>query len=329
LVSENDPVVVPPTSETKNADPRYPRQIVPDMSNKIRIGPAGWSYKDWEGIVYPEKPGTKFDPLEYLATFFDTIEINSTFYRPPAATSAKSWVKRVRSNPNFTFTAKLHRVFTHQRGKATAQDEKEFLEGLEPMWSAGKLGALLLQFPWSFKNTDDDRLYLFNLIKKFREYPLVLEVRHVSWNTPAVLETLEEAGVGLCNIDQPLFKKSIKPGAVSTSSVGYIRLHGRNYKNWFREKAPRDDRYNYLYSLEELDPWIDRIKEVAKKTHETYVITNNHFRGQAVVNALELKSTIEERRVPAPAPLLNKYPELASSVTTQPATGGSAGTLFN
>jgi uncharacterized protein YecE (DUF72 family) len=279
----------------------------------IRFGPAGWSYKDWEGIVYPHKPGAKFDPLEYLARFFDTIEINSSFYRPPAASTAKSWVKRVVANPNFVFTAKLHRVFTHERGKATTEDEREFREGTEPMLSAGKLGALLLQFPWSFKNTEDDRAYLFNLVKRFRDYPLVLEVRHASWNTPEIYETLEELNIGLCNIDQPLFSKSIKPAAVSTSPLGYVRLHGRNYQNWFREKAPRDDRYNYLYPPEELDPWIDRIKQIAKKTKETYVVTNNHFRGQAVVNALEMKATLLEKRVPAPEPLLQKYPILRES----------------
>jgi uncharacterized protein YecE (DUF72 family) len=230
------------------------------MSSKLRIGPAGWSYKDWEGIVYPQKPGRSFDPLEYLSRYFDTIEINSSFYRPPTPSTTNAWVKRVSANADFVFTAKLHRVFTHERGKATAQDEKDFREGMNPLMSAKKLGTLLLQFPWSFKNTDEERTYLFNLIQQFHDYPLVLEIRHASWNTPAIYESLEEAGVGICNIDQPLFSKSIKPAAVSTSSVGYIRLHGRNYQNWFREEAPRDDRYNYLYTLDELDPWIVRIK---------------------------------------------------------------------
>jgi uncharacterized protein YecE (DUF72 family) len=294
---------------------------------KILIGPAGWSYKDWEGIVYPQKPGKKFDPLEYLTQFFDTIEINSSFYRPPSVSTAKSWAKRAEGNPNFVFTAKLHRLFTHERGKATEKDEKEFREGMDPLASAGKLGTLLLQFPWSFKNTDEERAYLINLIQRFRDYPLVLEVRHASWNTPAIYETLEELGVGICNIDQPLFKRSIRPDALSTSPVGYIRLHGRNYKDWFRDKAPRDDRYNYLYSEDELEPWINRIKEIAKKTKETYVITNNHFRGQAVVNALEMKATIEEKRVAAPPSLVDKYPELKESVIKERKTAAEP-TLF-
>jgi uncharacterized protein YecE (DUF72 family) len=297
------------------------------MTNKIRIGPAGWSYKDWEGIVYPHKPGAKFDPLEYLARFFDTIEINSSFYRPFTAGTAKSWAQRVTSAKKFLFTAKLHRVFTHERGKATEADEKAVREGFDELASAGKLGAVLLQFPWSFKNTDEDRVYLGKLLDRFKDYPLVLEIRHLSWNTPQIYEWLDELGVGICNIDQPLFSKSIKPAALTTSQIGYVRLHGRNYQDWFREKAPRDDRYNYLYSLDELEPWITRIKEVAKKTRESYVITNNHFRGQAVVNALEIKSTLAEELVPAPALLFEKYPNLAHSAV--PESEISEPTLFS
>jgi uncharacterized protein YecE (DUF72 family) len=206
-------------------------------------------------------------------------------------------------------------VFTHERGKATKKDEKEYREGMDVLAKAGKLGSVLLQFPWSFKNTPDDRIYLGKLLEKFSDYPLVVEVRHTSWNTPEVYEWLEERGVGICNIDQPVFKKSIRPQALTTSSVGYVRMHGRNYKDWFREKAPRDERYNYLYSIDELDPWLVRIKEVAKETRETYVITNNHFRGQAVVNALEIKAALKEEMVPAPEPLFKVYPRLSESAT--------------
>ena len=285
----------------------------------IHIGPAGWSYKDWEGTVYPQKPGKNFDPLEYLARFFNTIEINSSFYRPPTPSTTKAWANRVSANKQFSFSAKLHRLFTHERGKATKKDEKEFHDGMKPLLKAGKLGALLLQFPWSFKNTVDDRVYLAELLEKFSQYPLVLEVRHASWNTPAMYEWLEERSVGICNIDQPVFSKSIRPAALTTSPVGYVRLHGRNYQNWFREKAPRDERYNYLYSHDELDPWLKRIKDVAKHTRETYVITNNHFRGQAVVNALEIDASLKEKPVPAPEPLFAIYPRLTESATPETA----------
>ncbi|HJP94879.1 MAG TPA: DUF72 domain-containing protein [Pyrinomonadaceae bacterium] len=282
----------------------------------IRIGPAGWSYKDWEGIVYPQKPGKKFDPLEYLAQYFNTIEINSSFYRPPTASTTKAWANRVAANKQFVFTAKLHRIFTHERGKASAEDEKLFREGMDVLAKSDRLGSVLLQFPWSFKNTPDDRFYLAQLLERFSDYPLVVEVRHTSWNNEEVYEWLEERGVGVCNIDQPVFKRSIRPAALTTSPIGYVRLHGRNYQNWFRDKAERDERYDYLYSLDELDPWITRIKEVAKNTRETYVITNNHFRGQAVVNAVEIKAALEEEPVPAPEPLFKAYPRLSESATS-------------
>ncbi len=294
---------------------------VTESRSRIKIGPAGWSYNDWKGVVYPASVGSRFDPLAYLAKFFDTIEINSSFYRPPSSSTTKSWVKRVSCNPDFSFAAKLHQVFTHERGQATTEDEKAFRDGLNPLAEANKLGALLIQFPWSFKNTDEERAYLIKLIDRFRDYPLVLEVRHVSWNTPAIHEALETRDVGICNIDQPLFTKSIRPAALTTSPVGYVRLHGRNYQNWFREETPRDERYNYLYSLDELEPWIVRIKEVAAQTKETYVITNNHFQGKAVVNALEIRASLEERPVPAPQSLFKEYPRLKDSTIpdlTQP-----------
>lgn len=300
------------------------------MPNRIRIGPAGWSYNDWKGVVYPASAEPKFDQLAYLAKFFDTIEINSSFYRPPTPSTTGSWVKRVAHNPGFTFTAKLHRVFTHERREATEADERAFREGIDPLAEAGKLGALLIQFPWSFKNTAEERAYLEKLLHRFKEYPLVIEIRHASWNTPAIYETLEQRGVGICNIDQPLFRQSVRPSALTTAPVGYVRLHGRNYQNWFREEAPREERYNYLYSLEELEPWIARIKEVVAQTTETYVITNNHFLGKAVVNALEIKATLEERRVPAPALLLQEYPQLLSSAVPEvPAASSGEPTLFN
>ena len=281
----------------------------------IRVGPAGWSYKDWEGIVYPQKPGKSFDPLEYLTQFFNTIEINSSFYRPPVPSTTKSWAKRVAGNKEFAFTAKLHRIFTHERGKATKKDEREFRQGMDVLADAGRLGGVLLQFPWSFKNTPDDRIYLGKLLEKFSDYPLVLEVRHASWNNPEFYEWLDERGVGICNIDQPMFSKSIKPQALTTSRIGYVRLHGRNYQNWFREKAAPHERYDYLYSLDELDPWLVRIKEVSKQTRETYVITNNHFRGQGVVNAIEIKAALDEKPLPAPEPLFKVYPRLSESAT--------------
>jgi uncharacterized protein YecE (DUF72 family) len=170
-----------------------------------------------------------FHEATFLAEHFDTIEINSTFYRPPEPWVAVNWVRSIVGNPRFRFTAKLFRGFTHERN-ATADDERQFKEGIAPLVEAERLGALLLQFPWSCKNDEGNRAYLFGLVRRFRKYPLVLEVRHTSWNQQGIFDMLAELGVGLCNIDQPLFSKSIAPAAEVASSVGYIRLHGRYYQ---------------------------------------------------------------------------------------------------
>jgi len=292
----------------------------------IHIGPAGWSYADWRGRVYPEGFGTKFDTLAMVAKYFNTAEINSSFYHPPAPATARSWLQRIEHNPNFIFTAKLHKVFTHTRGQATKEDEKVFREGLDPLAEAGKLGAVLIQFPWSFKNDREERSYLNQLVERFKVYPLVVELRHESWNSPRILQTLEDLNVGLCDIDQPLFANSIKPSAEVTSAVGYVRLHGRNYQNWFREEASVLERYDYLYSRDELEPWVERIREVAGKAKQTFVITNNHARGQSLVNAFEVLALLEEQRVPGPARLIETYPRLSESV--EPDDEDQQGVLF-
>ena len=292
----------------------------------VFIGPAGWSYADWRGRVYPESAGTKFDTLTLVAKYFDTAEINSSFYYSPTPATARSWLHRIAQNPNFIFTAKLNKVFTHKRGQATNEDEKLFREGMDPLADAGKLGAVLIQFPWSFKNEGEERAYLTRLVERFREYPLVVELRHESWNHPRILQTLEDLEVGLCDIDQPLFANSIKPSAEVTSSVGYVRLHGRNYQNWFREEANVLERYDYLYSRDELEPWVERIREVAGKAKQTFVITNNHARGKSLVNAFEVLALLSEERVPAPAKLVESYPHLSESV--EPDDKSPQGNLF-
>ena len=279
----------------------------------IRFGPAGWAYDDWKGIVYPQPKPKGFDPLEYLAAYFDTIEVNSTFYRPPAAKTIASWLARVEDNPRFRFTAKLYQRFTHQRGSAwTAEEVDEVRAGFDPLLESGKLGAVLLQFPWSFRRTDENREWLDDLTRTFAHYPLVLEVRHVSWLAPGFFDGLMERGIGFVNIDQPQFKNSIKPTAHTTSAVGYVRVHGRNYQDWFREKAGRDERYNYLYTPDELQPWAARTKEIAAEpaTEDVFVVTNNHYRGKAVANALMLQSMVDGRKVPAPPPLFDEYAEV-------------------
>jgi len=276
----------------------------------IRIGPAGWSYEDWEGIVYPPKKGSKFDPLAYLADFFDTIELNNTFYRPPSPQMGKSWAKRVQSNPQFKFTAKLYRNFTHERQTLTEADERIFKSGLESLVESQRLGALLLQFPYSFHNTEENRSYLKELAVKFREYPLVLEIRHASWDRGSAYQFLKEIQVGFCNLDQPQVSYSLGATKKVTSAIGYLRLHGRNVKEWFREGAGRDARYDYLYNEFELFELTERIRQIASEAEEMYVITNNHYRGKAICNALEIKAKLRGKKVKIPEIMIQHYPQL-------------------
>jgi len=278
----------------------------------IRFGPAGWEYVDWGGIVYPRPEPRGFDRLRYLAAFFDTVEINASFYRPFAADVARRWCARVADVPRFRFGAKVWRRFTHERDEAYGAAEVEQARAaLDAMHAGGRLGAALLQFPWSFKRTDANEEWLRGLFRAFAGLPLVLEVRHDSWAAEEVLAELVEAGVGIVNVDQPLFRRSIRPSALVTAPVAYVRVHGRNWKDWFRKGAGRDARYDYLYTAGELEPWAERIRALddAPGEPDVYVVTNNHFEGKAAANAKMLESMVERKQVAAPPELVARYGE--------------------
>ncbi len=275
------------------------------------VGTAGWSYEDWEGIVYPPDKPRGFHPLPFLAGLLDMVEVNSTFYRPASAYLALSWLRKVEAFPSFLFAIKLHQVFTHHRNAFGQKDVDEFRAGIDPLRLRERLAAVLVQFPWSYLNTDENRDHLARLFALFAEYPLALEVRHASWDTPEFRRFLEDNKVAFCNIDQPVFKNGIKPSAVSTNpAFAYVRLHGRNYRNWFRAGAGRDDRYDYLYEKDELQEWIDRIKQLGQKSGKIYVITNNHYRGQAMANALQIKNMLSGEKLEIPRLLIERYPAL-------------------
>jgi len=278
---------------------------------KYFVGTAGWSYQDWEGIVYPAVKGRGFHPLSYLASLIDLVEINSTFYRPASVSLVYSWLIRVQTYPDFLFTVKLLQVFTHQRENISTKEADDFKRGLAPLAASQRLAAILIQFPWSFINSPENREYLEKLFRLFSEFPLALEVRHSSWDRPEFYNFLKEKRVAFCNIDQPIFHHSIKPSAIVTDpDFSYVRLHGRNYKDWFREDAGRDDRYNYLYSKDELEDWVGRIKKLAEGSNRVFIITNNHYRGQALANALQLKNMLTGEKFNIPAAMLEKYPVL-------------------
>jgi uncharacterized protein YecE (DUF72 family) len=270
--------------------------------------------------VYPARRTKGFHEAAYLSEYFDTIEINTSFYQPLRPDHAALWVERVAANPAFLFTAKLWQKFTHDPS-ATLEDERAVRAGFDVLRQAEKLGAVLLQFPFSFHRTKETVGYLTAVLKRFADYPLVVELRHASWQTEETLALLRELNAGFCNIDQPIIGRSLEPSASSTSPIGYVRLHGRRYDTWFNDNpaTPAHERYNYLYSEEELDPWVARIRTVNQHTRNTFVVTNNHYQGKAVVNALQLISILKGSKVKVPEPLRQHYPELEKIASEMPA----------
>lgn len=285
----------------------------------MRIGPAGWSYPDWAGYVYPARRTRGFHEATYLAEFFDTIEINTSFYHPIRPEHAAQWIERVAANPQFVFTAKLWQKFTHEPG-ATGEDERAVRAGFDVLRRAEKLGAVLVQFPFSFHRSAETMAYLAALLKRFADYPLVVEMRHGSWRAEEFFHLLRDAGAGFCNIDQPIIGKSLEPSEEVTSPVGYVRLHGRRYDTWFSDspEVPTHERYNYLYSAKELEPWAGRIRKVMERSRTTFVVTNNHYQGKAVVNALQLIRVLKGEKVKVPEPLRQHYPQL-DAIASEPA----------
>lgn len=286
------------------------------QSALIRFGTAGWSYPDWDGIVYPARTAEKFDHLAYLARFLDCIEVNASFYRIPRETAAISWVNRVAFKKDFLFTIKLWRGFTHDLDlppEEISAATREFVNFLEPLHESGRLGGLLVQYPYSFHHTQESWARLEETLDRFSKFPLVVEVRHDSWIQDRFFEALRHRGVGYCNIDQPAVSRNIPTTSHATSNVGYLRLHGRNRQQWFNEDAGRDERYDYLYSEEELVSLMALIQGM-QGADEIFIIANNHYRGQALANTLELKSMLGEGTTLAPPELVAAFPRLKPKV---------------
>jgi uncharacterized protein YecE (DUF72 family) len=307
----------------------------------IRIGTSGWSYPEgggtWNGLFYPPRGKGGFkaaDELRYYATHFDTVEVNSTFYRPPSPATTRRWTDQ--TPPGFEFSIKLFQKFTHPgmvgRGVLAARrpagearplpeptpgDLDEFRAGLDPLLESGKLGVLLVQFPAGFRADLESRDYLAGLLEWFRAYPLAVELRHRSWSDDqdATDALLGDAGAALVQIDEPKFRLSIRQDREpNVRSHYYVRLHGRNAAQWWTHDSP-DDRYNYLYSAQELRPVAETVKRVSRSVGKTYLYLNNHYSAKAVVNATVLKQMLD---VPIEGEfreeLVEAYPELQDVV---------------
>ena len=298
-------------------------------SAEIRIGTSGWSYPSgdgtWNGVFYPAKKGKGFDELAYYAAHFDTVEVNSSFYRVPALKTTQEWARR--TPKHFEFSLKLYQKFTHPEMflKATGKDPAdidrkdvdEFRKAIEPLARAGKLGALLAQFPASFKNEPGSRDYLAWLLHAFRDYPVAVELRHKSFSDDPkeTLQLLREHDAALVQIDEPKFKTSIRQNLLpNVKTFYYLRLHGRNAAQWWKHDKS-EDRYNYLYSADELEPIVDAIEEASREVKKSYAYANNHFSAKSVANAATIKAKLgQELDGEYPESFVQRYPDLKGLV---------------
>jgi uncharacterized protein YecE (DUF72 family) len=295
----------------------------------LRIGTSGWNYPTgkgtWNGLFYPlpedRQPG--FDELRFYSERFDTVEVNSTFYGQPRANVTLGWAKRTPAN--FEFAVKLFQKFTHpgmtvDPGPVTQADIDLFKGGIDPLAAAGKLGPLLIQFPSSFQRTPEAVDYVAWLLKAFAEYPRAVELRHRSWSdVSATAALVQEHGAAWVQIDEPKFPSSIRQDlAAGVSDLYYLRLHGRNAAQWW-DHAESEDRYNYFYSPEELEPIAAKVRDVRAMIKKAYLFLNNHFSAQAVANATTLKQMLDQPvTARMPAEMVERFPDLAAIVTTLP-----------
>ena len=308
---------------------------VPD----IRIGTSGWSYPSgkgtWNGIFYPAPAGRqrrgapKFDELSFYAEHFNTVEVNSSFYRIPTAGTAEKWAER--TPRDFEFSLKLYQKFTHPEMfvKATGSDPTdlnqrdvdEFRSAIDPLARAGKLGALLAQFPPSFKNEPDARGYLEWLLERFQDYPVAVELRHRSWSDERdeILSLLKNFGAAWAQIDEPKFRDSIRQSRTGDAGAFYyLRLHGRNAAQWWKHDKS-EDRYNYLYTAEELAPFAEATREVSRKVKKAYLYANNHFSAKSVANAAILQYQLgQEVTGEYPESFVEHFPEVKGIVKLLP-----------
>jgi uncharacterized protein YecE (DUF72 family) len=304
----------------------------------LRIGTSGWSYPggrgSWNGIFYPLKSdrSSSFDELSFYAERFNTVEVNSTFYGQPRLASTLAWVKRTPAD--FDFSLKLYQKFTHpatavDRSPISQADIDAFRGGIEPLAAGGRLGVVLAQFPSRFTRTPEAREYLDWLLSTFADYPMAVELRHRSWSDEATdtLSLLEAHDTAWAQIDEPKFSSSIEQDhsafalalrrdQPNVESVYYMRLHGRNAAHWW-ENENSEDRYNYLYSEEELRPIADVMREARAAVRKAYLYLNNHFAAQAVADAAMLRDLLDEPvTTPLPAELVSRYPMLEGRVPT-------------
>lgn len=261
----------------------------------IHIGTSGYSYQDWKGPYYPENIKDN-EMLEFYAQDFRASEINYTYYRLPSARTLAAMARKVPDD--FIFTVKASKELTHERdepesrdGGGTPENFRLFREALQPLIDERKFGAVLAQFPNSFKPTPENRDYLTTFRERMGDLPVVVEFRNAAWVTDDTMDLLRQNNLGYCCVDEPRLKGLIPPIAVATAPVAYVRFHGRNAQKWWQHDEAYE-RYNYEYKPEELQEWVPKIEKLDSAAEHTFVFTNNHFRGGAVRTANQLKELL-------------------------------------
>ena len=257
------------------------------------IGTSGYSYSDWKGIFYPrDLPADRY--LEYYSKTFPFVELNFTYYRQPEPEQTERFLGK--TGEEFIFTVKAHKSLTHERTENWKKDAGDFIEGIKPLAVSDRLGSIVLQFPYSFRYTKENRLYLAGLCdflknSLHRSPTLTIEFRSREWNNPKVIEGLLRRNIGWINSDNPDLPGLPSGEMTATSGIGYIRFHGRNRDNWWN--GTNVSRYDYRYTSEELREKAEEIKKFAGEVRKLFIAFNNHHKGQAVENALELTRLIK------------------------------------
>ena len=254
----------------------------------IYLGTSGFSYDDWRGPFYPAGL-PKWEWLAYYSREFNTCEVNSTFYALPKPTNLSAMTKK--TGEAFIFSIKAHQEMTHRREDNTSVFEA-FCQMLQPLVSAGKLGCILAQFPYSFRLNRKNWDYLRLLRDRLDGLPVVIEFRNAQWLREEVFGWLRQLNLGFCCVDEPPLPNLLPPLAEATSKVSYVRLHGRNSAKWWQHEHAYE-RYDYTYTPQELSEWLPKIRQLDSRSERTFVFANNHWRGQAVGTIRQLRAMLD------------------------------------
>jgi uncharacterized protein YecE (DUF72 family) len=258
----------------------------PSFSDVIQIGTTGYAYRDWVGPFYP-KGTTKKEMLRFYAKHFSVLEVVASYYSIPTRKAIDALISR--GGPNMTFVLRAFREMLNPR-TGGLEAARNFVKAVRPLATKGRLGALLLQLPWSMACTQLNRRYLEELGEVIDEFPIIVEFRNLSWDNEESYSFLEERGWGFCCTDQPRLKGLLPPSERVTARIGCVRFHGRNAEHWWKNEQLL--RYDYLYSREELREWVPRLRRMAAKMDRLYVFAANRYQAQAVKTSRALRALL-------------------------------------